>query len=224
MEVGTRVWLREEAGPRPYSLAEVISASASGGLRLRLLETGGGKEVAANPRDIFLAAASDAATETDNCSLSNLSDASLLHNTKARLLQGDIYTFTGDIVTSVNPCYSLPALYSVARMQEVCIGELTHAHPHVFVVCERAYRQLRHFQRQQALVISGVSGAGKTEAAKYCLRYLCWRSRPGDPAGAEGGVGGERVDEPLTNAILRSNPVFEALGNATTVRGRSARA
>ena len=55
-------------------------------------------------------------TEVDNCALLHLSEATLLHNTRLRVLADDIYTFTGQIVTSLNPCKQLPALYDAAAM------------------------------------------------------------------------------------------------------------
>ena len=109
---------------------------------------------------------------------------SLLRNTALRHVRGDIYTFTGDIVTSTNPCRRIPKLYSVETMASIRNGDTARLAPHIFVVCERAYRSMRALKRRQALVISGVSGAGKTEAAKYSLHYLCWRSREEEIASA----------------------------------------
>ena len=64
--------------------------------------------------------------------------------------------------------------------------------------------------------MSGESGAGKTETNKYAMRYLAWRSRAGGGTAAAGGAGGD-----LAGAILQSNPVLEAFGNAKTVRNHN---
>ena len=68
---------------------------------------------------------------------------------------------------------------------------------------------------------SGESGAGKTEAAKYCLRYIVARCgvTARDAGGASGG-GGDFVEQ----CLMQANPVLEAFGNAKTVRnGNSSR-
>jgi len=84
--------------------------------------------------------------------------------------------------------------------------ELGAPNPHIFSVGAAAYKQLRETGRNQSIVVTGISGAGKTEANKYLLQYLCWRSTQGV------------ADElPMAKVVLSSTPVFEAFGNATTV-------
>ena len=82
--------------------------------------------------------------------------------------------------------------------------------PHIFTVAEAAYSSMVEQKRNQSIVVSGVSGAGKTEANKYVMRYLCWRASGGGGRQSQG-------ENDLVKAILHSNPVFEAFGNATTI-------
>ena len=162
-------------------------------------------------------------TEVDNCALLHLSEATLLHNTRLRFLADDIYTFTGQIVTSLNPCVTLPSLYSEKAMVEARDATAQqNAAPHIFALAESAYQNMRELKRDQSVVVSGVSGAGKTEANKYIMRYLCWRTHT--PVAAEPRIEGERRSSsseetwaPLARSIMASNPVFEAFGNATTI-------
>lgn len=44
--------------------------------------------------------------------------------------------------------------------------------PHVFAIADKAYRDMRAFKQSQSIIVSGESGAGKTESAKYLLKYL----------------------------------------------------
>ena len=81
--------------------------------------------------------------------------------------------------------------------------------PHIFTVAEAAYSSMVEQKRNQSIVVSGVSGAGKTEANKYVMRYLCCAS-------GGGGRQSQGENDPV-KAILHSNPVFEAFGNATTI-------
>ena len=82
--------------------------------------------------------------------------------------------------------------------------------PHVFVVAESAFRGMLVEQKQQAILISGESGAGKTEAAKYALRYIVAR--------CGGAARGSTAAAFVEQCILQANPLLEALGNAKTVR------
>ena len=120
-----------------------------------------------------------------------------------------IYTFTGSIVTSVNPCKAIPNLYDKGAMATSLADRSTTKapEPHIFFTAETAYAALVSGSKDQSIIVSGISGAGKTEAIKYIMRYLCWRSE-GD---------GDASGEALSQLVMVSNPVFEALGNATTV-------
>ena len=84
--------------------------------------------------------------------------------------------------------------------------ELGAPNPHIYSVGANAYKTLCETGRNQSIVVTGISGAGKTEANKYLLKYLVWR------ASKEG-----TESSPMAQTVLDSTPVFEAFGNATTV-------
>lgn len=79
--------------------------------------------------------------------------------------------------------------------------------PHVFAIADKAYRDMRVLKQSQSIIVSGESGAGKTESTKHLLKYLC------DSWGAEAGS--------LEQKILDANPVLEAFGNAKTTRNNN---
>merc|ERR550514_2468170 len=82
--------------------------------------------------------------------------------------------------------------------------------PHPFAIADSSYHQMMRTRRDQALIISGESGAGKAETAKITMRYLADASRTD---AARGG----RIQEKILNA----NPILESFGNAQTVRNRN---
>ena len=82
--------------------------------------------------------------------------------------------------------------------------------PHVFAIAERAYRHMLSSFRSQSIVCSGDSGAGKTETAKYLLRYLTTIAGSGN---------GEQ--SALEKRIIEANPIMEAFGNAKTLRNNN---
>ena len=167
--------------------------------------------------------------------LLNLSEAALLDNLLQRYAGGEPYTYTGGILTSVNPCRATD-LYSAATMTSYA-GRLLGGSrpPHLYAIAEEAYRLLVRTRAHQGLVVSGVSGAGKTEANKIIMQYLCWRACHSagltgrnlvlPPAALEaaeqlasGGLAG--LDD-LPRKILNSNVIFEAIGNGPlSTRGR----
>ena len=98
--------------------------------------------------------------------------------------------------------------------------------PHVYALAEGAFRGMLIEQKQQSLLISGESGAGKTEAVKACLRYIVARSS--DAAKGHGSSTGDRSGveraKYIEDCIMQANPLLEALGNAKTLRnGNSSR-
>lgn len=124
----------------------------------------------------------------------------LVHQLRERYKLNDIYTFIGTILVSINPHKQFP-IYSSATSQ-LYARQFPTLPPHVFSVAAAAYSRLQREHTNQAIVISGESGSGKTEATKAVLQFLS------DVAGSDGGA------EAL---VLRSNPLLEAFGNAKTL-------
>ena len=149
------------------------------------------------------------ATVPDCTQLLELTETTVLSNIERRYLENDIYTFTGSILLAVNPYERLP-IYAEDYMPRFQGQPLSRNEPHVFASAEEAYQRIRKDRRPQSIVVSGESGAGKTETNKYLMRYLAWRSRGGKGGGAD-----------LATAILQSNPILEAFGNAKTGRNNN---
>lgn len=222
LQEGLHVWLPNPSTgeyDHPFALASVVEAGDET-VRVKMLNSKGMFNTSMRMHVSALDVANKEMTiegevekaEPDNVNLLELSEATLLHNTLLRYEEDKIYTFTGPIVTSVNPCKPLPRLYTVEAMQAARVQEETQEHvPHIFSVGQTAYANLTEKRRNQSIVVTGVSGAGKTEANKYLLRFLCWRAAVG-----EDGVGEVELPE-TAQAVLQSTPVFESFGNATTV-------
>eukprot|EP00118_Oscarella_pearsei_P003137 m.13137 g.13137 ORF g.13137 m.13137 type:complete len:1091 (+) comp24497_c0_seq4:132-3404(+) len=134
-----------------------------------------------------------------------LTEDAFVANLKKRYEASEIYTYIGNVVVSVNP-YKKLAIYSTDLMNEYRGRNLFELPPHIYAVADDAYRSMRDHHQDQCIIISGESGAGKTEASKIIMQYVAGVS--------EKGSGVNRVKEQL----LQSNPVLEAFGNAKTNR------
>jgi len=131
-----------------------------------------------------------------------------LHNLRMRFAEDLIYTNIGSILVSLNPFKFFPHLYTPELIDEhlnLPPGEISR--PHVFQIAAAAFHGLRGERTNQAIVISGESGAGKTEATKKCLQFF---------ASAAGSAA-----EGIENRLLSANPILEAFGNAKTVRNNN---
>ncbi|XP_019740479.1 unconventional myosin-VI-like isoform X2 [Hippocampus comes] len=142
----------------------------------------------------------------DNCSLMYLNEATLLNNVRVRYSKDKIYTFVANILIAVNPYYDIPKLYSPQTIQQYRGRSLGTLPPHVYAIADKAYRDMKVLKMSQSIVVSGESGAGKTENTKFVLRYLT--SSYGT---------GQDIDE----RIVEANPLLEAFGNAKTVRNNN---
>ncbi|XP_018844719.2 myosin-17-like isoform X1 [Juglans regia] len=146
----------------------------------------------------------------DMTKLSYLHEPGVLHNLATRYELNEIYTYTGNILIAVNPFQRLPHLYDTHMMEQykgAAFGELS---PHVFAVADVAYRAMINDGKSNSILVSGESGAGKTETTKMLMRYLAY-------LGGRSGVEGRTVEQ----QVLESNPVLEAFGNAKTVRNNN---
>lgn len=159
------------------------------------------------PSEVLPASASDPDVR-DHCNLEVLNDATLLDATRARFGKDAIYTYISEILLAVNPFKPLPHLYETSSKARYRAGSRDALDPHVYGVAELAFSHLVAHSHSQSLVVSGESGAGKTEANKQLLDYLIWRASTADAGG----------DLSLGKRILDTNPVLEAFGNAKTAR------
>uniref|UniRef100_A0A8C6Z694 Myosin IB n=1 Tax=Nothoprocta perdicaria TaxID=30464 RepID=A0A8C6Z694_NOTPE len=137
--------------------------------------------------------------------LEPLDEDSFINNLKKRFDHNEVYTYIGSVVISINPYRSLP-IYSPEKVEEYRNRNFYELSPHIFALSDEAYRSLRDQDKDQCILITGESGAGKTEASKLVMSYVA----------AVCGKGAE-VNQ-VKEQLLQSNPVLEAFGNAKTVR------
>nr|XP_030115172.3 unconventional myosin-Ia [Taeniopygia guttata] len=147
----------------------------------------------------------DAEAVADLVLLDPLTEESLVQTLRERFRRRDIYTYIGNVVISVNPYQSLP-IYTPEKVEEYRNCSFFAVKPHIYAIADDAYRSLRDRDRDQCILITGESGAGKTEASKLVMSYVAAVSSKGEEV--------NKVKEQL----LQSNPVLEAFGNAKTVR------
>ena len=107
----------------------------------------------------------------DVCALLHLNEASILHNVICRYDATRIYTWISRILIAVNPFEQLPELYTPEVRKEYAERDPRNAPPHLYATGEAAYRGMMHGKRNQSIVVSGESGAGKT-VANRCATSL----------------------------------------------------
>ena len=135
--------------------------------------------------------------------MGEVSDATMLDTLRRRYARDDIYCAIGPVIVSVNPYKKVPGCSSEA-ITTLC-QQGSEAPPHIAKVAHIAYNGLTNFdaeQQAQSVLISGESGAGKTEACKLCLLSLAELSKSSGAA---------------TEAALESAVLLESFGNAKTV-------
>ncbi|CAL9184010.1 unnamed protein product [Musa hybrid cultivar] len=165
----------------------------------------------------------------DMTKLSYLHEPSVLQNlatTSTRYELNEIYTYTGNILIAVNPFQRLPHLYDTHMMEQYKGADFGELSPHVFAVADVAYRAMINEGKSNSILVSGESGAGKTETTKMLMRYLAYL---GGRSGIEGRTVEQQVLEvrydkfsfPELDNYRLSNPVLEAFGNAKTVRNNN---
>eukprot|EP00392_Amoebophrya_sp_AT5.2_P005398 g5407.t1 len=175
----------------------------------------------------------------DLLTLGDFNEGCLLQNIRKRYFEDRIYTGIGaPILVSINPYQKLKDLYSPATMAEY--RKLTTVRkqnrdvmisPHLFSVASECYDTMLAEQQNQSIIITGESGAGKTEATKRILNYVAniqdnsgpapaagGSSRGGNANETAGGSSSSTSTSSIEHQVLRSNPVLEAFGNAKTVR------
>eukprot|EP00635_Sarcinochrysidales_sp_CCMP3193_P006819 CAMPEP_0118899178 /NCGR_PEP_ID=MMETSP1166-20130328/5849_1 /TAXON_ID=1104430 /ORGANISM="Chrysoreinhardia sp, Strain CCMP3193" /LENGTH=1768 /DNA_ID=CAMNT_0006838303 /DNA_START=93 /DNA_END=5399 /DNA_ORIENTATION=+ len=177
-------------------------------LRVRLKNE---RTVVAKGSDVVAVDAAAALEDVEDVArMDALTEASMLECLRCRYARDRIYTSVGGVLLAANPYATLDGAYSSFRMDEAFSRKSKGLLLHPFDVAEAAAAGLCRDAASQSILVSGESGAGKTETCKYVLQYLAYRSRKEDASARTQ----RRVDE----LLLRTNPVLEAFANAKTSR------
>ncbi|KAF8892706.1 myosin 5 [Infundibulicybe gibba] len=222
---GTRVWFEDKDQAWISAEVSTVTKGTDDAIKLLFVDERG-KEIVINTtgKDIkegkeglpplrnppLLETADDLAT------LSHLNEPSVLHTIRNRYAQHSIYTYSGIVLIAVNP-FQRVTLYGPEIIQAYSGRRRGELEPHLFAIAEDAYTAMRKEGMGQTIIVSGESGAGKTESAKFIMRYLASVNPPDAPLRTKAKFSLDDSSE-IERQILATNPILEAFGNAKTTR------
>ncbi|XP_043921656.1 unconventional myosin-X-like [Protopterus annectens] len=206
---GTRVWLKENGQHFPST----VSSCAEGVI---VFTTDYGqvftyKQNTITRQKVSIMHSTSIETVEDMATLTDLHEGSILYNLYQRYKLDKIYTYIGSILASVNPYKIIHELYDHSCIELYSKHHLGEIAPHIFSVANECYRCLWKRHDNQCVLISGESGAGKTESTKLILKFLSAMSQHSLEVSAK------EKSSHVERAILESSPIMEAFGNAKTI-------
>ncbi|XP_039218706.1 unconventional myosin-Ih isoform X3 [Crotalus tigris] len=136
---------------------------------------------------------------------SHMSESAFLDNLCKRYRENLIYTYIGTLLVSVNPYKELD-IYTMKQMEQYKGVNFFELPPHIYAIADNTYRLMCSEYNDHFILISGESGAGKTEASKKILQFFAMTCPTTEQL------------QVVRDRLLLSNPVLEAFGNAKTLR------
>mmetsp|Transcript_70275 Transcript_70275/g.168404 ORF Transcript_70275/g.168404 Transcript_70275/m.168404 type:complete len:1729 (+) Transcript_70275:106-5292(+) len=230
---GTILWIADFTdGDGVWKKVEVKENLAPNADKVKVIVPGTNEEVQVSVKDPMFLSNADVWSNSegligvqDLASLMHLHEPEVLETLQLRFDVDQIYTFCGGILIAVNPFKGIKGLYEPTTLTKVVEAELRgDSVPHIFTIASRTLNNLNRYRESQVVLISGESGAGKTETTKHVLKFL---SETMGGASESGGASPRRVSKIKTESvsteqkILNSNPLLEAFGNACTVRNNN---
>lgn len=148
----------------------------------------------------------------DMSELTHLNEPSVLYNLENRYQDDSIYTYSGLFLVAINP-YSNVRIYTQEYVNLYHGSPKEDNKPHIFALAEEAYQKLLSEKQDQSVLVTGESGAGKTENTKRILQYLASITSEDKLLSTK--------QESFERKILESNPILESFGNSQTVRNNN---
>ncbi|VDK73468.1 unnamed protein product [Onchocerca ochengi] len=148
----------------------------------------------------------------DLTTLSYLHEPAVLNHLSFRFVKREaIYTYCGIVLVAINPYANCSQLYGddVIQVYRGVGKQIRELDPHIYAVAEEAFFDLSKFGKDQSIIVSGESGAGKTVSAKYLASVTCSSSSKSYS---------NRPIAGIEDRVLASNPIMETIGNAKTIR------
>ncbi|KAI9357597.1 P-loop containing nucleoside triphosphate hydrolase protein [Zopfochytrium polystomum] len=159
----------------------------------------------------------------DLAQLSYLHEPAVFWGVKNRFSNKNIYTYSGIVLIAMNPFQKID-MYAPDVMREYAGKTREELEPHLFAIAEEAYRAMLR-GRNQSIIVSGESGAGKTQSTKYIMRYFATVDSLSKIDGVEALMRPELMTQAteerkseIEEAVLATNPILESFGNAKTTR------
>eukprot|EP00981_Chlorochromonas_danica_P006314 scaffold1365_cov163-Ochromonas_danica.AAC.4 len=216
-----KIWISSKTNG--WELGDFLEET-DGDITVRL---GNGERKKVSKADTFRSDPSHFQVLDDLCNMTFLHEAPLLDSLRRRFGEDVIYTTAGNVLISVNPYKDIPGLYAnpLLYLDLPSDGDVAEggSKPHVFNIANFALLQMLYGQKltmdedtpvNQSIVVSGESGAGKTESSKQVMNFLI----AADMEMSRGGQESNRLGDSIRRVLVRSNIIFEAFGNAKTVR------
>ncbi|KAJ5947397.1 hypothetical protein N7466_000412 [Penicillium verhagenii] len=205
------VWLRD---PQKAFVRGLVLEELEGDRLLVQSDDGEQREVDADQVDKVNPAKFDKAD--DMAELTHLNEASVVHNLHMRYQSDLIYTYSGLFLVTINPYCPLP-IYTNEYIKMYKGRGREETRPHIFAMADEAFRNLVEEGENQSILVTGESGAGKTENTKKVIQYLAAVATSDTPYARSG----TKQISNLSQQILRANPILEAFGNGQTVRNNN---
>eukprot|EP01031_Cornospumella_fuschlensis_P042761 gene42761-52251_t len=204
-----KVWAKDSTST--WVIGEVVQEIANS------VEVGvpNGTVVTVASKDIFEV---NPSVTDDMTALRYLHEPGILVNLKERYADRKIYTYMASALLAVNPFTSIPH----PSMTDYVAGNGANNPPHPYAIAENCYRNLLVLRKNQSVVISGESGAGKTETAKIIVKYLAERNRAVASTSANAPKRRTSISgDELYHKLNRVSPILESFGNAKTTRNHN---
>merc|ERR1712079_450420 len=215
--VSPELKVKNKAKPYDPKKSVWVPNKADGGYLEGLLQSKDGNKVSVSVNEEVKVFKEDAVCQINppkfDCSedmadLTYLGDACVLWNSVVRYKNELIYTYSGLFCIAINPYKRFP-IYTL-RTMELYVGKRRNeCWPHIFAIAEGAYQGMTNTGDNQSILITGESGAGKTENTKKVISYFATICSSGKRKEGEAS---------LEDKIVQTNPVLEAWSNAKTVR------
>ncbi|KAI5791882.1 myosin heavy chain [Geopyxis carbonaria] len=200
------VWVRDP--DKAFVKGEVLHDDGDGILTVRC---GDGSERTVHQDNVDKVNPAKFDMADDMAELTHLNEASVVHNLHLRYEADLIYTYSGLFLVTINPYRSLP-IYNNEYIAMYKNKSREDTKPHIFAVTDLAFRHMLNEKENQSILVTGESGAGKTENTKKVIQYLA--------AVAIDNSSSKQLGT-LENQILQANPILEAFGNAQTLRNNN---
>ncbi|CAO3658158.1 unnamed protein product [Rhizopus microsporus] len=206
-------WIEQKDSPEAFVKVRIVDDKSFNDMVLVEYENGYKEEKI--PKDkVYMMNPPKLDQVEDMAELLYLHEAAVVHNLTQRYRQNNIYTYSGLFLVAVNPYRNLP-IYSSEIIKHYRKKRRGEAPPHIYAIADHAFYNMLHEKENQSILITGESGAGKTENTKIVIQYLATI--------AGNGSNGFTSDKPskLEEQILQANPILEAFGNAQTIRNNN---